>query len=147
MTTSRRDMTLTRDPNTALMTIGQLARRTGMSVKALRRLADLNLICPVGRSPEGYRLFNESALWCLQKINTLRGLGLTLAQIRHLGDIHATQPERPYLAELLRAVRARVNTRIVDLEELRRRIDDFEQSHQPELACRADGGLFADDPR
>ena len=139
-------MSLTSDPRTAGMTIGELARRTGMSVKALRRITDLGLICPVDRSPAGWRLFDSTAPWCVQKINTLRALGLTLAEISRLGDIYATQPDHPYLAERLRAVRARADARIAELVELRRRIDDFERRNRCELACRADGGLFADAP-
>jgi MerR family transcriptional regulator, copper efflux regulator len=45
----------------ALMTVGELARRTGLSIKAIRRYEDLGLIYSAGRSEGGYRLFDESA--------------------------------------------------------------------------------------
>ena len=135
-----------------VMTIGQLSRRTGLSVKALRRLEGMGLIYTVGRSPAGYRLFDEDALWCVRVLGTLRGLGLTLAEIRELDAVYLAQPERPvgpHLADRLRAVRGRLDERIGELQALRRRIDDFEAGHQAELNGQGRGcaELFADDPR
>lgn len=145
-------MTATIASNTATMTIGQLARRTGLSVKTLRRLEGMGLIYNAGRSPAGYRLFDEDALWCVQVLGTLRGLGLTLAEIRELDAVYLAQPDRPigpHLAERLRAVRARLDARIGELQALRRHIDDFEATHQAQLNGQGRGcdELFADDPR
>jgi MerR family copper efflux transcriptional regulator len=136
----------------ATMTIGQLARRTGLSVKTLRRLEGMGFIYTAGRSPAGYRLFDQDALWCVQVLGTLRSLGLTLAEIRELEAVYLAQPDRPiglYLAERLRAVRARLDERIGELQAPRRRIDDFEATHQAQLngQGRSCGELFADDPR
>jgi MerR family copper efflux transcriptional regulator len=55
-----------------LMTVGELARRTGLSIKAIRRYEALGLIYSAGRSEGNYRLFDDSALWCAQVIETLR---------------------------------------------------------------------------
>ena len=60
------------------MTIGQLARRTGVSIKALREYEGLGLVYTLERSESNYRLFNEEALWCVHVIVVLRSLGLTL---------------------------------------------------------------------
>ena len=49
-----------------VMTIGDLARRTSVAVKVLRRQQDMGLIYTRGRSPAGYRLFDENALRCVQ---------------------------------------------------------------------------------
>ncbi len=57
--------------NTA-MTIGQLARRAGVSIRALREYDALGLLYGLGRSDGNYRLFDDSALWCLQMIGSLR---------------------------------------------------------------------------
>jgi hypothetical protein len=45
-----------------LMTVGELARRTGMSIKAIRQFEASGLICSVDRSESNYRLFDETAL-------------------------------------------------------------------------------------
>ncbi len=141
------------DAPAAVMTIGQLSRRSGMSVKALRRYEGMGLIYTVGRSPAGYRLFDEDALWCVRVIGNLRGLGLTVAEIRQLAGIYLAAPEEPigpHLAGRLRAARSRMDVRIAELRELRRRIDDFEASRQAELTCH-DGhgcaGFRGNDPR
>src|SRR5258707_14969887 len=66
------------------MTIGDLARRTGVAVKVLRRQQDLALIYTRGRSPAGYLLFDENALSCLRIVPGLRYLALTEAEIQQL---------------------------------------------------------------
>jgi MerR family transcriptional regulator, copper efflux regulator len=132
------------------MTIGQLSRRTGVSGKALRRYEGMGLIYTVGRSPAGYRLFDDDALWCVQVITGLRGLGLTVAEIRELAGVYLGRPEEPIgprLAERLGAVRARLEARIAELEGLRRRIDDFQRDHQAELGCHDGADFRAGDPR
>ncbi len=132
------------------MTIGELSRRSGMSVKLLRRYEGMGLIYTVGRSPANYRQFDESALWCVQVIRGLRTLGLTVAEIRDLAGIYLGQPNQPigpHMAERLRAVRARLDARIADLQEMRRRITDFEAGHEEELAGRTGSGFRAQDPR
>ncbi len=133
-------MTPRRRQSTA-MTIGALSRRTGVPVKALREYEDLGLIYTVGRSAGNYRLFDDEALWCVGVIATLRGLGLTLAEI---GDLAASylqrtdEPIGPRLAELLDAVRARTEDRIAELREVLLRIDDYQSQFADQLAGRAD---------
>lgn len=48
-----------------LMTIGQLARRTGVSIKTLREYERLGLLYTRGRSDSNYRLFDEQTSWCV----------------------------------------------------------------------------------
>lgn len=70
------------------MTVGTLSRRTGVPVKLLREYEDAGLIYTAGRSEGNYRLFDDEALWCVEVITSMRGLGLTLAEIRELTDIY-----------------------------------------------------------
>jgi DNA-binding transcriptional MerR regulator len=132
------------------MTIGELARRSGTSVKALRRYEGMGLIYTVGRSSAGYRLFDQDALWCVQVIGNLRGLGLTVAEIRELAGVYLNRPDQPigpHLAERLRSVRARLDARIAELQQMRQRIDAFQASHQAELGCQGQADFRAGDPR
>jgi len=125
----------------AVMTIGTLSRRTGVPVKALRDYEDLGLIYTVGRSAGNYRLFDEEALWCVAVIGTLRGLGLTLAEIGELAACYLQRPGEPIgprLAEVLGAVRARTENRIAELGVLLRRIDDYQSQFADQLDGRAD---------
>jgi DNA-binding transcriptional MerR regulator len=93
------------------MTIGDLARRTGVAVKVLRRQQDLGLIYTRGRSPAGYRLFDENALWCVRIVRGLRDLGLTEAEIQRLAETCDNNPGLvgPPLAVLLRRSRDRID--------------------------------------
>jgi MerR family transcriptional regulator, copper efflux regulator len=131
-----------------VMTIGTLSRRTGVPVKALREYEDLGLIYTVGRSAGNYRLFDDEALWCVGVITTLRGLGMTLAEIEDLAASYlqrSDEPIGPRLAGVLRAVRARAEHRIAELREVLRRIDDYQAQFADQLAGRAD--FRALDPR
>lgn len=129
------------------MTVGELSRRTDVSIKNLRQYTDWGLIYSVGRSSTGYRLFDSDALWCVNQIGQLRGLGLTLAEIRELGHRRrAGQPLGPLLAEQLRVSKARVEARIAELRQTLDRIDTYAATHRAELADPADV-CWAGDPR
>lgn len=133
------------------MTIGDLARRTGVPVKVLRRHEDMGLIHTLGRSPAGYRIFGEDALWCVETIGTLRSLGLTEAEIRHLAHSADRNDEGcqligPQLAEVLRRVRARTESRIRQLEQLQWRVENFERRHRSALDGRCVADPVGPDP-
>ncbi|WP_030266942.1 MerR family transcriptional regulator [Streptomyces sp. NRRL B-24484] len=69
-----------------LLTIGALARRTGLTVKTVRFWSDAGIVPPTDRSPAGYRLYDLGALARLDLARTLRDLGLDLAAIRRVLD-------------------------------------------------------------
>ncbi|WP_246633050.1 MerR family transcriptional regulator [Pseudonocardia nigra] len=130
--------------STRLMTVGELSRRTGAPIKTLRQYTDWGLIYSVGRSATNYRLFDSDALWCVQVIGQLRGLGLTVAEIRELTGTAA--PIGPRLAELLHRSRERLVRRVAELQQTLRRIDEFEAIHHTELPAWG-GTCWAGDPR
>ncbi|MGW5667771.1 MerR family transcriptional regulator [Micromonospora sp. NPDC003776] len=66
--------------------IGDLARRTGLTVKTIRFYSDSGIVPPTDRSPAGYRLYDINALARLDLVRTLRELGLDLAAIRRVLD-------------------------------------------------------------
>src|SRR5690349_19208699 len=101
------------------MTIGQLARRTGVSVRALRELDGMKLIYGLGRSDSNYRLFDESAMWCLHMIGSMRSLGLTLKEIQEICAIHVRQPAEPigpHVRQKLDVALDRTEARIAELQ-------------------------------
>ncbi|WP_217207309.1 TIGR03086 family metal-binding protein [Streptomyces sp. AC550_RSS872] len=73
--------------------IGEVARKTGLSVKLIRHWSDTGVIHPAGRTPAGYRLYGAEALARLQLAQTLRGLGLGLATIRDVLERENTLSE------------------------------------------------------
>src|SRR5438093_5712596 len=108
--------------NERSMTVGELARRTGMSAKAIRQFEGLGLIYSAGRSEANYRLFDESAMWCVQVIGNLRSLGLTIKEIQQLVAVDLDRPGEPIgprLAKLLdRAERRRSRLRRLSARRL-----------------------------
>ena len=132
-----------------LMTVGELARRTGLSIKAIRQYEALGLIYTAGRSDGGYRLFDDSALGCAQVISTLRSLGLTIKEIDQLGSAYLSRPDQPigpYLAALLDGAEQRIEDRITELTTVRERIRAYRTRHAAALAGRPDADLFGPDP-
>lgn len=121
---------------TGLMTVGDLAARTGLSIKAIRELEGRGLIFSAGRSPANYRLFDESALWCVQAIRNLRSLGLTISEIEQLAGVYLARPNEPFgphLGALLDKADSRIDERIEELELVRDRIRAFRAEHAAEL--------------
>ncbi|MBE1500100.1 DNA-binding transcriptional MerR regulator [Amycolatopsis lexingtonensis] len=66
--------------------IGELARRTGLTIKAVRFYSDRGLVPPSGRNTAGQRWYDDAALARLGLVRTLRELGLDLATIRRIAD-------------------------------------------------------------
>ena len=63
------------------MRIGDLARRAGLSSRAVRYYEELGLISPSSHSQGGFRLFGEEHLGRLELINSLKEMGLSLTEI------------------------------------------------------------------
>jgi DNA-binding transcriptional MerR regulator len=64
------------------MKVGELARRTGLSIRTLHHYDDIGLLSPAGRTPAGHRLYGTDEVERLQQIVSLRHIGLSLDQIR-----------------------------------------------------------------
>ncbi|MFB9361893.1 MerR family transcriptional regulator [Actinoplanes nipponensis] len=76
-----------------LLSIGELARRTGLTVKTVRFYADRGIVPPASRGPGGYRRYEPAAVARLELVRTLRELGLDLATIRRVADREVTLAE------------------------------------------------------
>jgi DNA-binding transcriptional MerR regulator len=76
-----------------LYSIGDLARRTGLSVRTIRYYSDRGLLPPTSRSPAGYRRYDLDALARLDLVRTLRDLGVDLATIQRVLDREISVPE------------------------------------------------------
>lgn len=71
------------------MHIGELARRTGLSVKTVRYYSDLGLVPESARTHSGHRRYDAESALRLDFVRTLRELGLDLATIRRVLDREA----------------------------------------------------------
>lgn len=61
--------------------IGDLARTTGLTVRALRHFDEIGLLPPSARSPGGHRVYFEDDIRRLFVVVALRQLGLSLSEI------------------------------------------------------------------
>jgi len=66
--------------------IGEFARLTGVTIRALQYYDRIGLLRPQGRSEAGYRWYAERELVRLQQIVTLKELGFTLDSIARFLD-------------------------------------------------------------
>ncbi|MBP7616462.1 MAG: MerR family transcriptional regulator [Steroidobacteraceae bacterium] len=69
-----------------LLKVGELAKRTGVTVRALHHYDSIGLLRPSGRSESGYRLYNRDDVARLHGIQTLRQMGVPLAEMAQLLD-------------------------------------------------------------
>lgn len=78
--------------STPRYSIGDLARRTGLTVKTIRYYSDIGLVPETERTEAGYRLYDVRALARLELVRTLRDLDIDLTSVRrvleHETDLH-----------------------------------------------------------
>ncbi len=107
-----------------LIPIGEMARRTGLSVSAIRFYEEKSLIEPV-RSPGNQRRFLRSDIRRVSFILIAQQLGLSLGEIqdemRRLP--HGRTPTAHDWRAISRSIRARLDARINELERTRDRLD------------------------
>jgi MerR family transcriptional regulator, copper efflux regulator len=130
------------------MTVGELARRTGMSAKKIREFEGLGLIYSAGRSEANYRLLDKAAIWCVEVISSLRSLGLTIKEIQELAALYLDRPDQPIgprLAALLDRAERRIEQRRAELDLIQERIRNFRAANSAALAGRVQ--LAAGDAR
>ncbi|MDT9594221.1 MerR family transcriptional regulator [Nocardioides zeae] len=64
--------------------IGEVAARTGLSLRTIRYYDEMGLVVPSERTPGGFRLYAEAEVARLELIMQMKPLGFTLDQMRDL---------------------------------------------------------------
>lgn len=64
------------------MKVGELAERTGLTVRTLHHYDEIGLLSPCRRTASGHRLYGAAEVRRLQQIASLKHLGLSLDEIR-----------------------------------------------------------------
>jgi MerR family transcriptional regulator, copper efflux regulator len=95
---------------TKSITIGQLARETGINLETVRYYERQGLLPKPPRSPAGYRLFPADAAQRLRFIRRAQELGFSLKEIRELLALRVSA--RTSSAE----IRKRAEAEITDIE-------------------------------
>lgn len=108
------------------LTIGQLAKTTGVAAKTIRYYEEVGVLPPPSRTAAGYRQYAEDGVQRLLFVLRARALGLSLERLKGLTAALNGGPRptlRPRLLELIRAHRITVRRRIGELELLERQLE------------------------
>src|SRR5689334_24291559 len=73
--------------DTGLMQIGDVAERTGLSLRTIRHYEEVGLVTVQQRSPGGFRLYGGDAVERLLLIKQMKPLDFTLEQMREMLEI------------------------------------------------------------
>ncbi|HCT76271.1 MAG TPA: heavy metal-responsive transcriptional regulator [Micromonosporaceae bacterium] len=104
----------------SVYTVGQAAKRIGISAKAIRLYERRGLLPTVRRTESGYRLFDETDLGILRFIRRARSIGLGLDEIKDVLSLQRSgQQTCGRVSALLDAHIAEIDRALVDLYALR----------------------------
>lgn len=106
-----------------LLKIGDLARRTDVSVRSLRYYETRGLLASE-RSPGGQRLYQQDAVDRVLLIQQLFSAGLTSDDIVELLPCVYSGTTTPAMVERLVREHARIDAQIAQLDTARRRLAD-----------------------
>ncbi len=108
----------------ALLAIGDVADRTGLSVSAIRFYEDKGLVEPI-RSLGGQRRYLRSDIRRLSFVLIAQQLGLSIGEIaEHLSRLpQGRTPTASDWTKISNAIRGRIDARIAELERTRDRLD------------------------
>ncbi|MBK24543.1 MAG: zinc-responsive transcriptional regulator [Halobacteriovorax sp.] len=93
-----------------LLKIGQLAKKSGASIDAIRFYEDKGLIKPTSRSSSGYRYYNLDAVNTLNFVQSAKELGFTLSEISDFLEIQISKNGKCSLAQ------EKINDKLNDIE-------------------------------
>ncbi len=79
---------------TAALKVGELAKQTGLSIRALHYYDEIGLLSPSRRTESGHRLYTAGDVVRLQQIKSLRYLGASLEEIQETLDRPGFSPRR-----------------------------------------------------
>ncbi|MBR8067141.1 MerR family transcriptional regulator [Burkholderia ambifaria] len=114
--------------------VGELAKRSGLTVRTLHHYHAIGLLTPSARADNGYRLYDRHDIARLHQIQALRRFGLSLAEI---GD-HLNQPGTTPLVDLVARQIALLDRQLAQTAQLRERLVSLHAQlaagTEPELA-------------
>jgi DNA-binding transcriptional MerR regulator len=106
-----------------LMQIGDLARETNKTARAIHLYEELGLLTPAARSKGGYRLYGQEALIRIRWIGKLQEMGFSLNDIQTIVREWERVGSAPGAMKRMREVYAR---KLEETREQRRRIEALE---------------------
>jgi len=103
-----------------MFTIGEIAKRAGVGIEAVRHYEKIGLMPPPPRTAGNYRLYDASHLERLRRIRRARDLGFPLDRVRELLDLAVHRESSCEAVDVIARRRlADVDGKIADLTALR----------------------------
>jgi MerR family transcriptional regulator, copper efflux regulator len=100
--------------------IGEVAKQSGTSRKALRLYEAAGILAPPRRTASGYRVYGADTLPLLAFVRQAQRLGFTLGEIKQIVSIKRSgRVPRPHVRELVRRKVADLDRTLADLGEVR----------------------------
>ncbi len=121
------------------LSIGGVARRSGVKIETIRFYERIGLLAPPPRTAGGHRVFGEAEVKRLNFVRRARELGFTLGQVRDL--LALADGREDSCAEVERLGRAQLDAtrgRIADLARM--------EAVLAEMVARCAGGTVPDCP-
>jgi len=106
-----------------LRQIGDLAKETGKSVRAIHLYEELGLLTPAGRSKGRYRLYGRESLLRIRWIARLQDMGFSLSDIQTVVREWERVESAPNAMKRMREVYAR---KLEETREQKRRLEGLE---------------------
>ncbi|MER5216873.1 MerR family transcriptional regulator [Streptomyces sp. NPDC002838] len=94
------------------MQIGEVAERTGLSLRTIRHYEEVGLVIPSARSKGGFRLYTEADVERLMVIRRMKPLDFSLEEMRDLLEItdRIADTDNPPAGEEMERLRERLDS-------------------------------------
>lgn len=122
------------------MQIGEVAERTGLSLRTIRYYGEMDLVPPTARSVGGFRMYSESDVDRFRLIMRMKPLGFSLEEMKDVldlfDDLARSRPmttERDALVERMATYRVAVENRVRAIREQLEVAEEFARHLQSQV--------------
>ncbi len=101
------------------MTIGELAKSSGVNAKLIRHYESIGLVPKASRTESGYRIYSKTDIQFLKFIKRARGLGFSMKEIKKLIGLwrNKSRASKEVKALALSHIKA-LETKILEMQEM-----------------------------
>lgn len=115
------------------LTIGQVAKTTGVAAKTIRYYEQIGILPAPNRTASGYRLYDPLGVERVRFIRRARSLGLPLRRLKaltHTVNGNTRPALRPRLLALVQEQLSAVRHQLVELDHLRQQLEHVSRRMQ-----------------
>ena len=122
----------------ALLKVGDLAKRTGKTVRAVHLYEELGLLAPAVRSKGGFRLYHGRAVTRIEWISKLQALGFSLTEIKaFLREWEGSETAPQAIARLREIFSDKLHETRETIARLSRLVTDLQETLSYMDSCRS----------